>query len=185
MILATARIAPCSPSDRLAVRHGRPVAAPDGNWVESFAPDAFLPFTARKPTVLTRHDGTEVGYVSVIGAGREWIEADLILDDEARDLAVVGAPVSIDARSLHSDDHHLAGVRRHRMARLEHVCFLSPDERPVYGARACVTAVRELSVSPAAGAAASERVPVAGEIIVETGRRLIRREGIGQVLGVR
>jgi hypothetical protein len=122
--------------------------------------------------VTLRHDGPSIGFVFGVTAHRGWHIADLVLevDDEQRELIRPGRAVSIDARSIRRDDDLDLHFRRHRLATLDAVAVLADGERPWY-AGAEIVAVRE----PAAR--------IKGEII-ET-RGVIRRERIGQVLGVR
>jgi hypothetical protein len=172
MILATARVAPCSPDDgRTAIRHALPTVDLDGEWLESYAPDAFLPITSdRPPTVLDRHDGVEIGHVFALNAGSLWWEAQLVLDEDARALARVGAAVSIDARSLGCDDDRLSRSRRHRVVVLDHVAFVARDERAGYPG-AVITAVRHVKPKPPASRARGEHV---GDEVIEHNAVLVR-----------
>src|SRR5437879_8478945 len=55
-LLVSARIAPCSETPFLAVRHACEVVERDGTWRESLAPAAFLAAPEPVPVTL-RHDG--------------------------------------------------------------------------------------------------------------------------------
>jgi hypothetical protein len=170
-LLVSAKIAPCSATWQRAVRDACEVVERDGVWRESFAEGAFIARATPAPVVL-RHDGPSVGYVFTVTPHHGWHVTELVLevDDKQRELIRPGRAVSIDARSIRRDDDLDLHIRRHRLATLDAVAVLADHERPWYpGAE--IVSVRE---APAR---------TKGEII-ET-RGVIRRERIGQVLGVR
>jgi hypothetical protein len=142
-LFVAARIAPCSESALLAVRHACEVVEPDGIWRESFAPGSFLARSTPAPVTLS-HDGETVGFVFSVISHAGWHLADLVLEVNAaqRELVRVGQAVSIDARSVRRDDNELSQTRRHRLATLDSVAILRDGERPWYdGAR--IVGVRE------------------------------------------
>jgi hypothetical protein len=138
--LYVARVAPASSTLRESVSNAVSVVDVDRSWSETFAEDAWIA-DAAPPPVMLRHDDedTIVGHVvsrPVVSDG--WHVASFQLDP-GRPLASVafdrlrhGAPVSIGARSLRRDDNHLSGVRRHLLARFEHVAIVGPGEVPGY-----------------------------------------------------
>lgn len=167
--LVSARIAPVADDNRTAVRNAIPIVDSDGIWWESYASDSFLALDpAKPPAVRDRHDGRQIGYVSTIAAGKQWVEADLIVDEDAGELLEVGAAVSIDARSIRRDDHQDARTRRHRLVQLTDVCLVAPGEvAGLPGAK--ITAIRPLQSS-----LRSEDLTPSGEEIIHGGGTLVR-----------
>ncbi len=83
-LLVSARIAPCSQTERLAVRHALEIVGHDDCevWRESFALGAFLAAMRPAPVVLS-HDGPTIGTVSIVGPFREWHVADMLIEADA------------------------------------------------------------------------------------------------------
>lgn len=177
------KFAPCSEDGGvLAVRNALPIIDHDDGttWYESFAADAFL-VGGQGARITHGHDGEAIGSVIVAIARGAWHYADAVI--ETNDPAVLeriheGRPVSIDAKSLKRDDDELTRTRRHRLAQLQAVALLADGERPWYE-HAKITRVREITAGLLRGGAdvPSAAPPVTGGTI--------RREGIGQVLGLR
>jgi len=82
--LVSARIAPCSETPFLAVRHGLEIVDSDDCqvWRESFAPAAFLAAPTPAPVTL-QHDSPTIGRVTVVTAFREWHVADMVIEADA------------------------------------------------------------------------------------------------------
>jgi hypothetical protein len=82
-LLVSARIAPHSETDALAVRHACDVADDGHVWRESYAPGAFIAAPTPAPVVL-RHDGPSIGYEFSVTPHGAWFEAELAIecDDE-------------------------------------------------------------------------------------------------------
>jgi hypothetical protein len=166
----SARVAPCSQTPFLAVRHGLEIVDADDcqTWRESFAPGSFLARATPAPVTL-RHDGPTIGHVTLVTDFREWHLADMLVEaeDELLDRVKIGTPVSIDARSVKRDDDSDLRIRRHSLVRLDAVAVLGRGEVPYYE-HAKITGVRELGARPV------DRAVDEGEF-VETGGAMIRR----------
>jgi hypothetical protein len=174
-LLVDARIAPCSETEALAVRHACDVAMEGAVWRESFAPGAFIVGGAGAK-VTARHDGPTIGHVALVVDHGGWHVADLVLDleDDLPDLIQPGRPVSIDARSIRRDDDEDLHIRRHTLVQLQAVALLADGERPWYP-EAKIISVRQLP---------ARREPTVG-VECHGEPRVIVRHGIGQMLGVR
>jgi|tagenome__1003787_1003787.scaffolds.fasta_scaffold20900887_1 hypothetical protein len=174
-LLVSARIAPCSETPFLAVRHALEIVDPDDCqvWRESFASGAFLAAPKPVPVVLS-HDGLTIGTVSIVVPFREWHVADMLIEaeDDQLDRVRPGTAVSIDARSVKRTDDADLRIRRHSLIRLDAVAILGAGEVPYYE-HAKITAVRELPAPRMAE----------GEVVCKRG--VIRRAAIGRVLAVR
>jgi hypothetical protein len=127
----TARVAPTSIRNASAVVDGSYV------WTEVFDENVWTADTRPVPIML-RHDADEtiVGSVVARVAHNGWHVVDFMLDPErslasvAYDRLRVGTGVSIGATSLRRDDNALSLVRRHKLARLEHIAILEPNQLP-------------------------------------------------------
>lgn len=173
-LLVDATIAPCSETWRDAVRCAEDVVDSIGTWRESFAPLCWLARGNGAP-VLADHDGAPIGSVFQIIDHGGWHIAEVIIesdDEKLLERVRVGQAVSIDAYSTDIDHDIDLRLRRHIVTRLNHLAILRDRDIPGY-AGAKILAVREL---PA-------RTTAKGEVIATRG--IIRREGIGQVIGVR
>jgi hypothetical protein len=189
------RLAPCSESWREAIYVGLPTVF-DGRRVrESFASTAFIADGKRVPIVLG-HDREDepVGHVVSRIAHGGWHLADFVLDDSiplsavAADRLRVGAGVSIGARSLRRDALlEEDGIVRHELARLEHVVICGPGEIPCYRDARITGILKSASVTRSAATQepADEDAARMHAWVAAAPAGMIRRPGIGRVLGVR
>ncbi len=143
-LFVSARIAPCSQTDRLKFRHALDVVERDGIvWHESFSPDCWLA-AGQGAEVSIGHDTTAIGTVVVCAARENWHYADIVIDDptpETLRLIRVGAPVSIGARTIRRDEDLDLRVKRHTMAQLQHIAIGAPGQLGAFpGAK--ITSVR-------------------------------------------
>jgi hypothetical protein len=148
-----------------------------GVWYESFAADPWLHRTQPVPVTLD-HYGEEVGFVTILYGRDKWHRAELHLelDDDKAALVQPGMPVSIEFHKLKCEEDVDLALRRHTLCRLDAVALLV-SEKPGYWGKAKVTNVTRLK--------SRQTEPDAGEIVHEDHRRLIRREGCGQILRIR
>lgn len=168
------RFAPCSESERLAVRHGVEVVETDGIWRESFAPGCWL-VGGTGARVTLGHDGRDVGYVVCVIPRDGWHYADLVLEDDEPLRIRNGHPVSIDARSIKRSDDEFIHLRRHTLAQLQAIALVLPGDVPCY-ADAKITRVREVPAPVHHGELDGDVITTHGTIV---------REGSGVILGVR
>jgi hypothetical protein len=213
-----ARIAPASSSAIEAIHHGGATILDErGERVtESFASGGLIWPTKPCPVLIDHDERFPVGFISGVAERDGWHEATFVLDmdkplsDVALELMRVGAPVSIGAKSLETDES-LAGlglatpVKRHAKAVLEEVSILSPGVVPAYRGAKVIritergTALdrmrerqRERERAEASAARASawppgtivRNLPDGSQEITHTPGTIGRRN-IGQVLGVR
>jgi hypothetical protein len=140
------RFAPCSETDRLAVRHGIETRYDGRLYRESFAPDCWAA-KAGPATIRLGHDGEDVGLVVVVASHGQWHHASFVIEDGpllalAREQIVVGAKVSLDCRTWKPDEDHDLRLVRHELAWLNHIAILQPGDVPGH-AGAIVTRVWE------------------------------------------
>lgn len=130
------RLAPCSQTERLAVRHSAQTLF-DGKhgtmlYRESYAPECWLAPAKPVPFNLG-HDGDTVGHVVVIASQGAWHHGSAVIEDGplqplARQLIKVGSRVSLAARSIRRDDDADLRVVRHRLCRLDEVALVREGE---------------------------------------------------------
>lgn len=148
------RFAPCSTTDREAIRNGVDVVFDGRRMTESFAPDAFLATTERVPVILSHDPGKPAGYLTQRIVHNGWHIGPFTLDHShwasavALDRLKRGTPVSIGAHTLRHDESLAElGVLRHTFARLDELSILAADEHPaITGAK--IIDVLERSEAP-------------------------------------
>jgi hypothetical protein len=101
------RLAPCSETPFLAVRHGIETRYDGQLYRESFAPECWAA-KAEPATIRLGHDGADGGRVVVVTSHGQWHHASFLIEDGpllelAREQIVVGAKVSLDCRTWKPD----------------------------------------------------------------------------------
>jgi hypothetical protein len=128
---AECRFAPCSETDRLAVRHGLQTLHEGRLFRESFAPGCWLP-RETPATVQLSHDGEVVGEIGAVIAHKDWHLATLVLEDRpiVRERFKPGARISVGAKSIRRDQDDDLRIVRHRICQLEHIAPLLDGQTP-------------------------------------------------------
>jgi hypothetical protein len=186
--LYVCRIAPAASTWKQAIRSGHDVLKRGALRRESFAPWAFG--DAVDVPVLLDHDrAREVGKVVGVTDHDQWILASIELDQEkplasiAADRLAHGAALSPTFVSLLRDELlEQTGVAWHKQALLREVSILEIGDRPAYEGTGVMSRLERSTRSPAAS---PDRLAAAGEVIRHPRGVLLRRPGIGQVIGVR
>jgi hypothetical protein len=156
-------------------------------WHEIFDADAWIADASPVPVML-RHDRDDmvVGHVvssPVVSGG--WHHASFQLDVD-RPLASVafdrlrhGSQVSIGARSIARDDNHLNGVRRHTLARFEHLAIVGPGEIAGYPGAKVVQILKPSKKPPAVDKASRARQFNLADLDDPRKYRLVKSHGMG------
>lgn len=204
MKLYECQFAPAAATWRDAIRVGQLVRHQGANVYEAFAPQAFAGWATSEVPIILDHDMTKrAGRVTVVAAHRDWWIATFVLDgpyaSHAAEWIERSGSVSPGFHELDKDPQLATPITPahdahhwYTKARLDEISVLPPGAIGWY-AGAKVTGVRELTprsterqrVDPAPSPAARPPSPgrAAGEVFY--GGQLIRRPGIGRVLGVR
>jgi hypothetical protein len=196
------QFAPAAATWRDAIRVGQLVHDRGVSAYESFAPQAFAGCVAADIPVVLEHDTSKrAGTVTPVAAHGDWHIATFVLDgpyaSRAAEFIEKCGEVSPGAQVFDMDpslatpitpDHN--PTHWYTRARLDEISIVSPGTIARY-AGAKVTAVRELT--PRSTERRLDRAPSpadrpspgrAGSEVIHGGR-ILRRPGIGQVLGVR
>jgi hypothetical protein len=180
---ADAKIAPCSDSDRLAVRHSCQTLYKHQLYRESFSPDCWM--TAGRPVPLRiDHDGETIGEIGVIASYGAWHHAALVVEDMplAREKVRPGAKLSIGFRSVRREENIDLRIVRHTLVFLDEIALIG--EHDVAGhIGAVVTRVYEPKPRTAGSVVVDGVTLKPGEELIY-GRKVVYRNVDGKLLHV-